>query len=78
METYDLQQKVAEHDLIIREQGKRIDELTQNITDLRELITKIDKLVVRFDVTIKMMEKILWGGLGAVLLFVLNELLNIL
>lgn len=78
MNGIDLNQKVAEHDLLIKEQGKQIDELRQNITDLRELIAKIDKLVVRFDVTIKMMEKILWGGLGAVLLFVLNELLNIL
>ena len=37
---------------------------------------KIDELVVRFDVTIKLMEKIMWGGVGGILIYFLNQLLR--
>ena len=53
-----------------------IDELQNNVTDLRELIQQMDKLVVRFDVTIKLMEKIMWGGVGGILIYFLNQLLR--
>lgn len=72
----DVYQKLIEHDLLINQQGNKIDELQNNVTDLRELIQQMDKLVIRFDVTIKLMEKIMWGGVGAILLYSLNQLLK--
>ena len=72
----DIRQKLIEHGLLISQQGDKIDELQNNVTDLRELIQQIDKLVVRFDVTIKLMEKIMWGGVGGILIYFLNQLLR--
>lgn len=72
----DIRQKLIEHGLLISQQGDKIDELQNNVTDLRELIQQMDKLVVRFDVTIKLMEKIMWGGVGAILIYFLNQLLR--
>lgn len=72
----DVYQKLIEHDLLLTQQGNKIDELQSNVTDLRELIQQMDKLVIRFDVTIKLMEKIMWGGVGAILLYSLNQLLK--
>ena len=77
-EEFDVYQKIVEHDCILQQQGKQIEELTTNVMDLRELINKIDKLVVRVDVTIKMIEKAIWGGVGAILVFVLDQLLGLL
>ena len=71
----DIRQKLIEHGLLISQQGDKIDELQNNVTDLRELIQQMDKLVVRFDVTIKLMEKIMWGGVGGILIYFLNQLL---
>ena len=70
----DIRQKLIEHGLLISQQGDKIDELQNNVTDLRELIQQMDKLVVRFDVTIKLMEKIMWGGVGGILIYFLNQL----
>lgn len=72
----DIRQKLIEHGLLITQQGIKIDELQNNVTDLRELIQQMDKLVVRFDVTIKLMEKIMWGGVGGILIYFLNQLLR--
>ena len=72
----DIRQKLIEHGLLISQQGDKIDELQNNVTDLRELIQQMDKLVVRFDVTIKLMEKIMWGGVGGILIYFLNQLLR--
>ena len=72
----DIRQKLIEHGLLISQQGDKIDELQNNVTDLRELIQQMDKLVVRFDVTIKLMEKIMWGGVGGILMYFLNQLLK--
>lgn len=72
----DIRQKLIEHGLLISQQGDKIDELQNNVTDLRELIQQMDKLVVRFDVTIKLMEKIMWGGVGGILIYFLNQLLK--
>ena len=72
----DIRQKLIEHGLLISQQGDQIDELQNNVTDLRELIQQMDKLVVRFDVTIKLMEKIMWGGVGGILIYFLNQLLR--
>ena len=72
----DIRQKLIEHGLLISQQGDKIDELQNNVTDLRELIQQMDKLVVRFDVTIKLMEKITWGGVGGILIYFLNQLLR--
>ena len=72
----DIRQKLIEHGLLISQQGDEIDELQNNVTDLRELIQQMDKLVVRFDVTIKLMEKIMWGGVGGILIYFLNQLLR--
>ena len=72
----DIRQKLIEHGLLITQQGMKIDELQNNVTDLRELIQQMDKLVVRFDVTIKLMEKIMWGGVGGILIYFLNQLLR--
>ena len=72
----DIRQKLIEHGLLISQQGDKIDELQNNVTDLRELIQQMDKLVVRFDVTIKLMEKIMWGGVGGLLIYFLNQLLR--
>lgn len=72
----DIRQKLIEHGLLISQQGIKIDELQNNVTDLRELIQQMDKLVVRFDVTIKLMEKIMWGGVGGILIYFLNQLLR--
>ena len=72
----DIRQKLIEHGLLISQQGDKIDELLNNVTDLRELIQQMDKLVVRFDVTIKLMEKIMWGGVGGILIYFLNQLLR--
>lgn len=72
----DIRQKLIEHGLLISQQGDKIDELKNNVTDLRELIQQMDKLVVRFDVTIKLMEKIMWGGVGGILIYFLNQLLR--
>ena len=72
----DIRQKLIEHGLLITQQGDKIDELQNNVTDLRELIQQMDKLVVRFDVTIKLMEKIMWGGVGGILIYFLNQLLR--
>lgn len=72
----DIRQKLIEHGLLISQQGNKIDELQNNVTDLRELIQQMDKLVVRFDVTIKLMEKIMWGGVGGILIYFLNQLLR--
>ena len=72
----DIRQKLIEHGLLISQQGYKIDELQNNVTDLRELIQQMDKLVVRFDVTIKLMEKIMWGGVGGILIYFLNQLLR--
>ena len=72
----DIRQKLIEHGLLISQQGDKIDELQNNVTDLRELIQQMDKLVVRFDVTIKLMEKIKWGGVGGILIYFLNQLLR--
>lgn len=72
----DIRQKLIEHGLLISQQGIKIDELQNNVTDLRELIQQMDKLVVRFDVTIKLMEKIMWGGVGGILIYFLNQLLK--
>ena len=72
----DIRQKLIEHGLLISQQGDKIDELQNNVTDLRELIQQMDKLVVRFDVTIKLMEKIMWGGVGGILIYFLNKLLR--
>ena len=69
----DIRQKLIEHGLLISQQGDKIDELQNNVTDLRELI---QQLVVRFDVTIKLMEKIMWGGVGGILIYFLNQLLR--
>ena len=68
----DIRQKLIEHGLLITQQGIKIDELQNNVTDLRELIQQMDKLVVRFDVTIKLMEKIMWGGVGGILIYFLR------
>ena len=68
----DIRQKLIEHGLLISQQGDKIDELQNNVTDLRELIQQMDKLVVRFDVTIKLMEKIMWGGVRGILIYFLN------
>ena len=70
----DIRQKLIEHGLLISQQGDKIDELQNNVTDLRELIQQMDKLVVRFDVTIKLMEKIMW--VGGILIYFLNQLLR--
>ena len=72
----DIRQKLIEHGLLITQQGIKIDELQNNVTDLRELIQQMDKLVVRFDVTIKLIEKIMWGGVGGILIYFLNQLLR--
>ena len=72
----DIRQKLIEHGLLISQKGDKIDELQNNVTDLRELIQQMDKLVVRFDVTIKLMEKIMWGGVGGILIYFLNQLLR--
>ena len=72
----DIRQKLIEHGLLISQQGDKIDELQHNVTALRELIQQMDKLVVRFDVTIKLMEKIMWGGVGGILIYFLNQLLR--
>ena len=72
----DIRQKLIEHGLLISQQGDKIDELQNNVTDLRELIQQMDKLVVRFDVTIKLMEKIMWGGVGGILIYFLTQLLR--
>ena len=72
----DIRQKLIEHGLLISQQGDKIDQLQNNVTDLRELIQQMDKLVVRFDVTIKLMEKIMWGGVGGILIYFLNQLLR--
>ena len=72
----DIRQKLIEHGLLISQQGDKIDELQNNVTDLRELIQQMDKLVVRFDVKIKLMEKIMWGGVGGILIYFLNQLLR--
>ena len=72
----DIRQKLIEHGLLITQQGIKIDELQNNVTDLRELIQQMDKLVVRFDVTIKLMEKIMWGGVGGILIYFLIQLLR--
>ena len=72
----DIRQKLIEHGLLITQQGIKIDELQNNVTVLRELIQQMDKLVVRFDVTIKLMEKIMWGGVGGILIYFLNQLLR--
>ena len=72
----DIRQKLIEHGLLISQQGDKIDELQNNVTDLRELIQQMDKLVVRFDVTINLMEKIMWGGVGGILIYFLNQLLR--
>ena len=72
----DIRQKLIEHGLLISQQGDKIGELQNNVTDLRELIQQMDKLVVRFDVTIKLMEKIMWGGVGGILIYFLNQLLR--
>ena len=72
----DIRQKLIEHGLLISQQGDKIDELQNNVTDLRELIQQMHKLVVRFDVTIKLMEKIMWGGVGGILIYFLNQLLR--
>lgn len=72
----DIRQKLIEHGLLISQQGDKINELQNNVTDLRELIQQMDKLVVRFDVTIKLMEKIMWGGVGGILIYFLNQLLR--
>ena len=72
----DIRQKLIEHGLLISQQGDKSDELQNNVTDLRELIQQMDKLVVRFDVTIKLMEKIMWGGVGGILIYFLNQLLR--
>ena len=72
----DIRQKLIEHGLLITQQGIKIDELQNNVTDLRELIQQMDKLVVRFDVTIKLMERIMWGGVGGILIYFLNQLLR--
>ena len=72
----DIRQKLIEHGLLITQQGIKIDELQNNVTDLRELIQQMDKLDVRFDVTIKLMEKIMWGGVGGILIYFLNQLLR--
>ena len=72
----DIRQKLIEHGLLISQQGDKIAELQNNVTDLRELIQQMDKLVVRFDVTIKLMEKIMWGGVGGILIYFLNKLLR--
>ena len=72
----DIRQKLIEHGLLITQQGLKIDELQNNVTDLRELIQQMDKLVVRFDVTIKLMEKIMWGGVGGILIYFLYQLLR--
>ena len=72
----NIRKKLIEHGLLISQQGDKIDELQNNVTDLRELIQQMDKLVVRFDVTIKLMEKIMWGGVGGILIYFLNQLLR--
>ena len=72
----DIRQKLIEHGLLISQQGDKIDELQNNVTDLRELIQQMDKLVVRFDVTIKLMEKIMWCCVGGILIYFLNQLLR--
>ena len=72
----DIRQKLIENGLLISQQEDKIDELQNNVTDLRELIQQMDKLVVRFDVTIKLMEKIMWGGVGGILIYFFNQLLR--
>ena len=72
----DIRQKLIEHGLLITQQGIKIDELQNNVTDLRELIQQKDKLVVFFVVTIKLIKKIMWGGVGGILIYFLNQLLR--
>ena len=72
----DIRQKLIAHGLLVGQRGDKLGEVKKNVTALRELIEQMDKLVVRFDVTIKLMEKIMWGGVGGILIYFLNQLLR--
>lgn len=80
----ELEQKIIEHGMILKEHERKIQEndmryntVMENITALYELISKMDKLLVRMDVMLSLLAKVVWGGLGIMAVYFLNELLKI-
>lgn len=81
----ELEQKIIEHDMMLKDHAKKLEEaearhntVMQNITALYELISKMDKLLVRMDVMLSLLAKVVWGGVGIVAVFFLNELLKLI
>lgn len=80
----ELEQRVIEHGMILKDHTEKLKQaearyntVMQNITALYELISKMDKLLARMDVMLSLLAKVVWGSVGIVAVFFLNELLKI-